>query len=91
MVDTLREECGLPADARPVVAAVDWPESFVQLEAQLQHSAAALAPHGLDVIPCHLGQLRFADGRVWVGERPVDVLDRIFLLEDPCSHRRGRG
>src|SRR5690606_33338658 len=85
MVDTLREECGLPADARPVVAAVDWPESFVQLEAQLQHSAAALAPHGLDVIPCHLGQLRFADGRAWVGERPVDVLYRIFLLEDLLS------
>lgn len=85
MVDTLRVECGLPADTRPVVAAVDWPESFAQLEAQLRHSAAALAPLGLDVLPCHLGQLRFADGRVWVGGRPVDVLYRIFLLEDLLS------
>jgi hypothetical protein len=80
--DTLRTECGIPAGQRPVVAAVDWPASFADLEPQLRASSDALAAYGIDAIPCHLGQLRVGGGRVWLGDRPVDAIYRIFLIED---------
>jgi hypothetical protein len=82
LVDTLRAECEVPAGRRPVVAAVDLPEVFAELEPQLRLSAVALAPLGLDVVPAHLGQLRFKDGRVWLDGRTVDVVYRIFVLSD---------
>jgi hypothetical protein len=87
VVDTLRTECRVPPGERPLVAAVDWPDSFATLEPQLRHSAAALAPLGLDVVPCHLGQLEVAGGRVRVDGRPVDVIYRIFMLEDLLDPR----
>ena len=80
--DTLRTEAGIAADARPVVAAVDWPASFADLEPQLRLSAQALATYGIDAIPCHLGQLRVAGGRVWLQDRPIDAIYRVFLIED---------
>ena len=41
-----------------------------------------LAPYGLECYPCHVGQLRYADGRVWLGERAIDVVYRLFMMED---------
>jgi hypothetical protein len=80
VADTLRDECGIP-DGRPVVAVVDWPDSFPRLERLLRYNAARLAGFGIDAVPCHLGQLSVRDGRVWIGDRPVDVVYRLFLLE----------
>ena len=34
------------------------------------------------MVPCHLGELTLRDHRVWLGDRPVDVIYRIFLIED---------
>lgn len=85
VADTLRAECGVPEGQRPFVAAVDWPDSFPELEARLRTSAAAQARYGLDMAACHLGQLALKDGRVWLDGRPVDVIYRIFLLEDLAS------
>jgi hypothetical protein len=82
LVDTLRAECQLPPGRRPLVAAVDWPARYPGLAANLRHSAAALAPLGLDVTPCHLGQLRYTGGRVWLDNRPVEVVYRLFHIED---------
>lgn len=82
VVDTLRAECHLPSDRVPVVAAVDWPASFATLEPQLRHSAAALRPLGIEAVPCHLGHLEVARGRVWLDGRAVDAVYRIFSLED---------
>jgi hypothetical protein len=82
LVDTLRAECGLPAGARPLIAVADWPDSFPVLERQLRYSAAQLARYGLEAVPCHLGQLRAADRRVWLDGRPVDVIYRVFLIKD---------
>jgi hypothetical protein len=79
---TLFAECGLAPGSRPVVALADWPASFEALEASLYQSAEVLAPYGIEAYPCHLGQLRYADGRVWLGERAVDVVYRLFLMED---------
>jgi hypothetical protein len=82
LVATLRSETGIPEGARPLIAVADWPESFAVLERQLRYSAAQLARYGLEAVPCHLGQLRVADGRVWLDGRPVDVIYRVFLIKD---------
>jgi hypothetical protein len=82
MVRTLFTECGLASGSRPVVALADWPQSFLTLEQSLHHSAAVLAPFNIEAYPCHVGQLRYADGRVWLGERAIDVVYRLFLMED---------
>ena len=41
-----------------------------------------MAPYGIEAYPCHVGQLRYADGRVWLGERAIDVVYRLFMMED---------
>lgn len=82
VVATLRAVCDLPEGQRPFVAAVDWPDSFETLEAQLRYSAAELTRYGLDAAACHLGHLEYRGGRIWLADRPVDIVYRIFLLED---------
>jgi hypothetical protein len=82
LAQTLRAECGFPAGTRPVVAATDWPPSFANTEEILRYSAAELDPLGIDFRPCHVGQLVPRDGRVWLDASPVDVVYRIFLIED---------
>lgn len=88
-VDTMAElagmlltESGVGAGERPLIAAADWPASFETLEPQLRASAAQLGQLGIEVVPCHLGQLRIAGGRVWLDDRPVDVVYRVFMIED---------
>ncbi|MET8827274.1 hypothetical protein ABZX40_14950 [Streptomyces sp. NPDC004610] len=88
-VDTMREEIrnllaetGLTAADRPVVAMVDWPSSYEELAPFLERYCARLRELGLDAYPCHIGQLRYGEDRVWLGERPVDVVLRTFLAED---------
>ncbi|MDQ2835976.1 MAG: hypothetical protein M3Y42_02060 [Actinomycetota bacterium] len=81
LVDTLFTECRVPAGSRPVVALTDWPRSFETLEPQLRRSAEGLGKLGMDAYPCHIGQLRYADGRVWLGDLAVDIVYRLFLME----------
>jgi hypothetical protein len=66
----------------PLFAAVDWPESFATLEPLLQASADSLAEFGVEIVPCHLGQLDISGGRVRLRGRVVDVIYRVFLIED---------
>lgn len=82
LVRTMFTECGLAGGSRPIVALADWPASFVTLEQSLYKSAEVLAPFNIEAFPCHVGQLRYADGRVWLGERAIDVVYRLFLMED---------
>ncbi|MFL6162608.1 MAG: hypothetical protein ACJ74U_10285 [Jatrophihabitantaceae bacterium] len=82
LVHTLFTECGVPAGRRPAVALTDWPASFVTLEPRLRRNVPDYARLGIDAYPCHLGQLRYADGRVWLGEQAIDVVYRLFLMED---------
>ncbi|MEP6525723.1 MAG: hypothetical protein ABJA86_01055 [Nocardioidaceae bacterium] len=82
VVDTLFTECKVSAGVRPAVALTDWPKSFETLEPQLHKSAQGLATLGMDAYPCHVGQLTYRDGRVWLGEQAIDVVYRLFLMED---------
>jgi hypothetical protein len=88
-VDTMRDqvdnyftECGFPPGSRPVVACTDWPESYKTLEPYMRHYNARVQQLGLDEHPCHIGHLEVRDGRVWLGDRAVDIVDRLFMLED---------
>ncbi|HEU5271135.1 MAG TPA: hypothetical protein VFU36_14510 [Jatrophihabitans sp.] len=83
VAETLRAECGFPAGSTPFVAFCDWPASFAQIEPELHKNAAALTRLGMESIACHLGQLRVDDNfDVWLGEHHVDVIYRVFLMED---------
>ncbi|HJQ02998.1 MAG TPA: hypothetical protein VJ851_15490 [Jatrophihabitans sp.] len=82
LVHTLFTECELAEGSRPIVALTDWPQSFQTLEQSLYKSAETLAPFNIEAYACHVGQLRYADGRVWLGERAIDVVYRLFLMED---------
>jgi hypothetical protein len=88
-VDTMQEqvnnmfaETGFPPGSRPMMATTDWPSSFKTLEPFMRHFDNRLQEMGIDAHPCHIGQLEVRDGRVWLGDRPVDIIQRLFMLED---------
>ncbi|MFJ4498758.1 hypothetical protein [Streptomyces sp. NPDC088864] len=88
-VDSLREqvhniltETGFSADDHPVVALTEWPSAFSDELPYMTQLCERWAGLGLDATPCHLGQLEARDGRVWLGERAVDIIVRIFLIRD---------
>ncbi len=88
-VDTLHEqandifaESGFEPGSRPVMATTDWPSSYQTLEPYIRLFTARLQEQGLDAHPCHIGQLEVRDDRVWLGDRPVDIIERMFMVED---------
>ncbi|MFI7063828.1 hypothetical protein ACIBL3_22770 [Kribbella sp. NPDC050124] len=88
-VDTMREqvnnmlvESGFEHGSRPVLATVDWPSSYETLEPYMRHFATRLHQMGIDAHVGHIGQLEVRDGGVWLGERKVDIIQRLFMLED---------
>jgi hypothetical protein len=88
-IDTMREqvnnyyaETGIPAESHPVLACTDWPSSYKTLEPYMRHYTDRVKKLGLDDNPCHIGQLEVRDGRVWLGDRAIDIIDRLFMLED---------
>jgi hypothetical protein len=88
--DAVFTECAIPTDQRPVMAAADWPESFPSLEPILRASAVTLTGYGIDMLPCHVGQLAVRGDGVWLDDRRIDVLFRLFLIEDLLDPRGPR-
>ncbi|WP_030062306.1 hypothetical protein [Streptomyces novaecaesareae] len=83
LVATMYAETGLGAESRPVVAMADWPSSYQDRWAPiLAEFCAHLQDLGVDAHACHLGEFEYRDGRVWLGERAVDIVLRIFINED---------
>jgi hypothetical protein len=82
IANTIMAESGIDAHDGSLVAAVDWPPAADRFNAVLQTSAGELAGLGIDFVPCHLRNLSRHDKRVWLGDRPVDVIYRIFMVED---------
>jgi hypothetical protein len=88
-VDTMREqvnnmfvESGFEPGSRPVLATVDWPSSYETLEPYMRHFATRLQDMGIDAHVGHIGQLEVRDGGVWLGELKVDIIQRLFMLQD---------
>ncbi|MFE0673965.1 hypothetical protein [Streptomyces sp. NPDC058867] len=88
-VDSLREqvhniltETGFSAGDHPVVALTEWPTAFSDELPYMTQLCERWNELGLDATPCHLGQLEVREGRVWLGDRPVDIIVRTFLIRD---------
>ena len=88
-VDSLRQqvnnilvESGFAPGDHPVVALTDQPHGFEDEVPYMTGLCGRWRELGLDAHPCHLGQLELRDDRVWLGEKPVDIIVRIFLIRD---------
>lgn len=82
LVDSVFAESGFEPGSRPVVAMADWPTSYDRLAPYMTHYCARWQELGLDAHPCHIGQLDVRDDGVWLGERKVDIIYRMFLIKD---------
>jgi hypothetical protein len=87
-IDTLFAETGLEPGSCPVVAIAGWPSWYDKtLDPFLKEVAADWRLLGVETHACHIGELSYRRGRVWLGDRPVDVIFRAFsiglLLESP--------
>lgn len=81
-VHTMFAESGYEPGSFPMVALTDWPSSYQTMAPYMQQFAARWRELGLDAHPCHIGELEVRAGRVWLGDRPVDIISRMFLIED---------
>lgn len=81
-IRTMRQETGCTPDDRPVVALTEWPSNLEEMEGYLTALVRVWKEHGLEAYPCHVGQLERRDGKLWLGDRPVDVVYRQFMMED---------
>ncbi len=83
IADAIKTEAAtVNAGSIPVVALVDMPVGYAELERRLYFAAAALARMGVDAVPCPLDRLEERSGRLFVDGRAVDVVYRFFLIED---------
>jgi hypothetical protein len=87
-IDTVFAETGLEPGSCPVVALTGWPAKHEEIaDPYLEAMAADWQMLGVDTHACHLGELSRRRGRVWLGDRPVDVIFRYFpigrLLKSP--------
>ncbi|OIJ99829.1 hypothetical protein [Streptomyces monashensis] len=70
---------------RPVVALLEWPGSYPVMETHLRRMATLLAAHGVEAVPCHLGQLEYCADGVHVGRRRIDLVHRWFVINDVAT------
>ncbi|GAA1933627.1 hypothetical protein [Streptantibioticus ferralitis] len=83
LLHTMYTATGFDPQSRPFIAVADWPSSYLSgWGTFLEEFCAHLRALGADAHPCHVGQFDYRDGRVWLGDRAVDIIHRIFLAED---------
>lgn len=82
LAELLAAAAGTPQGERTLAIVVDMPDKLHIYESLLLTSAGELARHGIDFLPVQLDRLRIGDGGVWFGERRVDLIYRLFLVED---------
>ncbi|MFF4325585.1 hypothetical protein ACFYZT_03590 [Streptomyces sp. NPDC001591] len=76
---------GLDLSSHPCVALLEWPGSYAGMEPHLNRMAALLAAHGVEAVPCHLGQLEYRADGVHVAGRRIDVVHRWFVINDVAT------
>jgi len=85
MIEIMMVECNLPRDKPPVTAFCDFPASWVTLEEVVRKNVPVFQAAGCDPIPCHIGELRLEEDGVWYGDRKIDAIYRLFVMEDLLS------
>jgi hypothetical protein len=89
-LNTICAETGQARDSRPMIALTDWPSSFETLGPYVEVVARRWSTLGFDARACHIGELSVRDGRVWLRGQPVDVVNRLFMLEDLMESPQAR-
>jgi len=64
------------------VALVDWPTTYPVYEEVLGRVCSLMREHGVEAIHTHVGRLQERNGYLWCDGTRIDVLYRIFMLED---------
>jgi hypothetical protein len=82
ILEIMLVEHNLPRDRRPVTAFCDFPASWVTLEKIVRKNVTEFEQAGFDPIPCHIGELRLEEDGVWHGDRKLDAIYRLFVMED---------
>jgi hypothetical protein len=86
MLATVRSETGYPTGTRPVVALVDTPDALRRVASLLHGQAARWSDSGFSTMVGHLGELTRSDGRLLLRGEPVDVVYRLFTMDDALIH-----
>jgi hypothetical protein len=86
MLATVRSETGYPAGTDPVVALVGNPGSFPEMRAGMVNKAASMAARGLPAVVGHVGELARSGGRLRLRGEPVDVVFRLFTMEEAVAY-----
>ncbi|NUR30357.1 MAG: hypothetical protein HOV83_31650 [Catenulispora sp.] len=82
-LQTMFDETGVDRDADPFIAIVDTPGSFTNLGEYLKQAAETWGEkYGIRADACHLGELEYREGAVWLRGRKVDAVYRTFILEN---------
>jgi hypothetical protein len=88
VADTILTEAGFTKQDDPLIALVDWPDSYESYKPYLEQVAIRFRLLGLRVEPCHIGDLEIREGSVELHGQKVGVVARYFLaeelLEDPA-------
>jgi len=82
LAEVMRAAADRGLSGTPTVALVDWPTTYPVYERVLDRLCALIRTHGIDAIHTHLGALEERNGHLWSGGTRIDVLYRIFMLED---------
>jgi len=82
LAEILRAAADRGITGTPTVALVDWPTSYPIYEHVLERVCALMRARGIDAIHTHVGQLQERDKHLWSGKVRIDILYRIFMLED---------
>jgi hypothetical protein len=84
LLGVLRSETGYLTS--PVVALVETPESFPYMEPIMRCMADRFTRSGLPSVIGHLGQLSRTGNRLRLENEPVDIIYRLFMIEDVVDH-----
>jgi hypothetical protein len=82
VIEMMSVEHNVPMQPRPVVAFCDFPATWPSLESHIRSNVPIFEQVGVDPIPCHIGELRLEDDGIWHGDRRIDAIYRLFVMED---------
>ncbi|HLX49987.1 MAG TPA: hypothetical protein VKS82_16790 [Streptosporangiaceae bacterium] len=80
-IDLIFGETGFARDSYPMVAMVAWSNLYKVYGSTLHKMARRWRAKGLDAHACHIGQLKVRNGKVMLRGRQVDIIFRIFIIE----------
>jgi hypothetical protein len=88
-VDSMREHVvnvlagtGTDPGSFPMVALAASPRMYDDIGVYMHHLALRWQELGLDAHACRVEDLQLRGGRVWLGGRAVDIVYRLFLMDD---------